>query len=263
MSTIESIVLSDPRDTETLIAQALSMDIDIDNRRFWAVIRVLQPRFPEIFPRLQALAQESDAKSQEVAAIILGQNLQREKKLVPECTKTLSQLLHPEANASVLYSVILSLGHLDDSSYTELILPYYEHTDSKVRDAVASSLKSWKGEPSIMALIALSSDADFDVRNWATFGLRCAIDLNVDTEEIRQALLARLSDSEEEVRGEAFIGLVERRDSRVIEPLLAELAKQKRFPEILECIDMLNENKQKCDVCWQPIFEALTPSQSC
>src|SRR5687768_18575105 len=65
------------------------------------------------------------------------------------------------------------------------------------------------------------SDADEDVRNWATFGLGSMID--DDSPQIREALLARISDAHDETRGEALVGLALRQDPRVLEPLLRAL----------------------------------------
>lgn len=65
------------------------------------------------------------------------------------------------------------------------------------------------------------TDDDYDVRNWATFGL--AQQCEMDTLEIREALFARLSEDDHEIRGEALIGLAARKDSRVKDYILIEL----------------------------------------
>ena len=70
-------------------------------------------------------------------------------------------------------------------------------------------------------LLLLSSDTDRDVRNWATFGLGSLSE--ADTPEIREALSNRLADDDEEVRGEAMLGLAIRGDVRVVPLILAEL----------------------------------------
>lgn len=75
---------------------------------------------------------------------------------------------------------------------------------------------------SVSALIELSADADEDVRNWATFGLG-SMD-SVDTPLLREALVRRLNDTNAEIRGEALVGLAQRKDPRVVEPLRRELA---------------------------------------
>jgi HEAT repeat protein len=59
------------------------------------------------------------------------------------------------------------------------------------------------------------------VRDWATFGLSTQIERDDDL--VRNALLARLEDSNQNVRAEALRGLANRGDERAIAPLLAEL----------------------------------------
>jgi HEAT repeat protein len=90
-----------------------------------------------------------------------------------------------------------------------------------VRYAVAYGLEGFEDELAIRTLIVLSRDSDTDVRDWATFALGSQIDL--DTPEIRAALLARIVDEDEMTRGEALVGLARRKDHRVIKPLIKEL----------------------------------------
>jgi hypothetical protein len=45
----------------------------------------------------------------------------------------------------------------------------------------------------------------------------------MDSAEIRKALLARVNEPDEEISGEALLGLILRGDIRVIEPLLAAI----------------------------------------
>ncbi|HEX7968343.1 MAG TPA: HEAT repeat domain-containing protein [Stellaceae bacterium] len=49
---------------------------------------------------------------------------------------------------------------------------------------------------------------------------------DADSEEIRAALLRRLSDAKEDVRGEAVVGLGKRRDQRVLPALIASLEQE-------------------------------------
>jgi HEAT repeat protein len=64
-------------------------------------------------------------------------------------------------------------------------------------------------------LIELTRDVDDSVRDWATFALGTQCD--ADGPEIRKALADRLCDSDNEVRGEAMVGLARRADTTVID----------------------------------------------
>jgi HEAT repeat protein len=89
---------------------------------------------------------------------------------------------------------------------------------------VACALGSFPNHPlAVQTLLILTRDPDEDVRNWAVFGLGNLGD--ADSTEIRDALFARLNDSNEEVREEALVGLAKRKDTRVLPALIAALNK--------------------------------------
>jgi len=73
----------------------------------------------------------------------------------------------------------------------------------------------------VAGLIVLSRDEDLQVRNWATFGL--AQMTEIDSPASREALLARITGADPEVRGEALIGLSARGEDGVLGPLEQEL----------------------------------------
>src|SRR3954452_12733836 len=70
----------------------------------------------------------------------------------------------------------------------------------------------------VEALIALSADPPDGVRDWVTFAL--AVQIDRDTAEVRDALAARLEDSDVDARAEAIRGLARRRDERALDAAL-------------------------------------------
>jgi len=126
-------------------------------------------------------------------------------------------------------SILHALGSLNDLASIDAILPFRGHPDTEVRYAVVHALSGHDDPRAICALIELSSDPDFAVRNWATFGLGSQTE--ADSSEIRDALLSRLGEEDAEIRGEALVGLANRGDPGVIEPLLREL--NTAHPDIL------------------------------
>jgi len=203
------------------------------------------------------LARNQNSKHQEVAATILGQNLVREKQLVQECAAELELMLRTEAclQPEALSSIIFALGCLKRTGFIDAILPYRSHPDADVRYAVTSSLGGCEDDNSINALITLSRDTDYDVRNWATFGLGSLVER--DSEEIRKALADRLNESGNEVRGEALVGLVKRRDVRAINPLRGEIDLWMSRPLIKDCVDLLIDAKEQLGAEWQPVFRDM------
>jgi HEAT repeat protein len=70
--------------------------------------------------------------------------------------------------------------------------------------------------------MGLAQDTDEHVRDWATFGL--GVLGQVDSPEIREALVTRLSDTNLDVREEALVGLAKRKDRKAIPALIGELS---------------------------------------
>jgi hypothetical protein len=259
MSTSEELVAeyrSDPLSTGELLSLVNAKDMDADNEEYWKPVRVLQHRLPSEFEVIQTLSRSAIAKEQDDAATILGQNYVKEKYDVVRCQTALAEMLsRPIISSPPLASILFALGHLKAPGYVEILLRFQHHPDSSVRYAVTTSLGGSAEEPAIRALIELSRDQDFEVRDWATFGLGSLVD--ADSEEIRQALVDRLTESEDEVRGEALVGLVERHDDRAIAPLIRELNQWRNHPLIKDCAEKLVEDKENFDVEWHPVFEEL------
>ena len=212
---------NDPRSTDELLALALTKDADRDSDDYWHPVAALQHRLPQIVERIQTLSNSSDDKSRDTAATILGQGWVGAKLNSDHCAEILLQMLAKEQSTPVLASIIFALGHLHDSRAVEPLVGLSRHSDARVRYAVVSSLCGNDDGHSIDAMIACSSDQDRDVRNWATFGLGSQID--ADSSTIREALVARLKEEEDEIRGEALVGLARRGDIRVAAALLNEL----------------------------------------
>jgi HEAT repeat protein len=101
----------------------------------------------------------------------------------------------------------------------------------------------------VQALIRLARDLDRDVRNWATFGIAQQTDL--DSPELREALLARATDDDPEIRGEALIGLARRGDARALSLVRKELSGKFHGDWPVEAAGLL------ADPSLYPLLEAL------
>jgi hypothetical protein len=253
--------LTDQRSTDELLNLALTKDIDLDNEDYWDPIRCLQYRLPSIASRIEPMLEVANPKHRDVAATILGQNSVKEKWAVPRCVDLLLSAIHKETSVDVLTSIIHALGNLHDLKGAEAVLPLAKHPDSKVRYAVVHCISGHADQHAIHALIQLSCDPDRDVRNWATFGIASLVE--IDTTGIRDALVARLGEKDDEIRGEAFVGLAIRGDASVIPTFLRELDSRdkevvRQWTLVVEAADAIIENATKHpDAVWLPVLKRL------
>ena len=247
---------ADPRSSEELIALAISLAPEMDDA-ISPSLHVLQYRLREISAEIIALAHSADPRLQEVAAIVLGQNRIGNKVLENKCAAELLRILGQAHDEYLLTATIYALAHVDAPERATALLPFVEHPSARVRNAVGYGLGRFDNDTSIAALITLSRDTDYDVRNWATFGFGNLTDR--DTPEIRDALAARIDD-EGEVHLEALYGLTVRRDARAIAPLLKHLndsTDRSLISLVWDCVDKLRESREEFGPEWTPVFEIL------
>jgi HEAT repeat protein len=170
-------------------------------------------------------------------------------------------MLARERSASVLPSIIFALGQLNDPRVVEPLVNLSTHQNARVRYAVVSTLGGHDDNLAIEAMVARSADQDSDVRNWATFGLGSMVD--ADTSAIRTALFARLEEEDDEIRGEAIVGLARRGDVRVTRALLQELERLRievlrEWSLILEAAEaVVRHANVSGSTEWRPVLEKL------
>ena len=252
---------NDSRSTDELIRLVLTKDADADNDEYWHPVRTLQHRLPQIIEPVSKLTKSGEAKSRETAATILGQNGVKEKLIVSQCVDLLVGMIGQESDNGVLSSIAHAMGHLHDPRCIEALLLIKQHPDADVRYAVVHGLSSCEDMRAIKALITLTADQDRDVRNWATFGIGTMTE--TDSPEIREALLARLTEIDDEIRGEALVGLAQRGDLRIVAPLLQEL--KSHSPDVLRKWELIGATADSIirsatisgDEKWLPALEKM------
>jgi HEAT repeat protein len=132
------------------------------------------------------------------------------------------EMLASEEEPMVLGDGIMALGHLYNEAGIPVIVRYKDHLVQDVRFSVACALGCFPNDPlAVSTLIQLTGDEDSDVRDWSVFGL--GVQGDVDSPEIRDALLRCLSDPDEDVREEAAVGLGKRHDIRLLPKLTTML----------------------------------------
>lgn len=224
----------DPRTPEELIRTALA---DPGSEESWRAIMVFHVRGSEQELELaQSLCESEQANERELGVHILGQlGCEKVAFLEPSMALLLARL--QDSSDDVIAAAGVALGHRQDSRAIPYLAKLSSHPNPAVRLGVVRGLSGHSDQPAIQVLIKLSGDRDRDVREWATFGLGSQIDLN--TQQIRDTLWSRVSDEDSAVRGEALIGLAERQDRRVLEPLRRELLGEFQGSWCLEAAEIL------------------------
>lgn len=162
----------------------------------------------------------------------LGEAVNGQPENVPDALPRLAEILAAETDAEVITEVVVALGFASghrDHRGVQLVLDHVrvDHPDARVRLAVARSLPSDIESDTpcrdavIEALIALTADDKSEVRDWACFGLGL---VEAASPEARDALAARLTDTEGDIRHEALLALAQAGDSRALAVLLQRLA---------------------------------------
>ncbi len=212
------------RDVETVrvMIQRALVEVQQDE---WETIRDLQLcASAEVYDAVQQLCQSARPSERVLGVDILGQFGVRGKArpFDEPIRQLLLTMLDREADLEVLIALATALGHLQESRAIEPLCRLKDHADADLRQAVVFGLQGQEDARAVEALIDLSQDAAVDVRSWATFALGSQIEM--DTEAIRDALLRNIDDEDEETREEALAGLAMRRDRRILERALADLA---------------------------------------
>jgi HEAT repeat protein len=210
---------------DELFAQALTGDYEDDAP--WEAIRALRRiGNRQVFEKAADFCKSAHALSRARGADILGQlgkTIEHTSNSFPEDSHSvISEMVRIETEPQALGSGIAALGHLENPLAVPLIASSTSHPSPDIRFNVAFALGCFPNDPlSVEALISLTADIDEKVRDWATFALGVLGD--IDSDEVREALVQRLSDSSPDVREEAMVGLGKRNDPQVLPDLFKAL----------------------------------------
>ncbi len=224
--------------TKTLIRRNLS---EPDDEKAWRYVIPLHFRgTQEVFDSAIQLTKSKKVLERELGVNILSQLGIPERAFPIKTIHYLLGLMKKEKSPTVLSAVGVAFGHLtdsDDHRVVREIVFLANHNSSQVRFGAVYALSGCKQPLAIKTLIKLSADVSKEVRDWATFGLGSQIDLN--TPAIRRALRSRLNEKDDEIRGEALLGLAKRRVPGIISNIIKEL--QRRKPIVYLVVEAAEE----------------------
>jgi len=239
----------DAQEIDALFSETLSGEYE-DEAPWEAVSALRRLGTRDVFDRAAEWCGSKDALRRARGIDVLAQlgktAANRNNSFPDESYSVVSQLVQRESDIQPLCSAIAALGHLDNPLAIPLIVKFAAHPIGDVKFAVACALGSFPNDiRSVETLLHLTKDADENVRDWATFGLGVLGD--ADSAEIRDALILRLGDSNEDVREEAIVGLSKRKDQRVLLSLMQALQKPPATDRVIESaylmLDMESDRK--------------------
>jgi HEAT repeat protein len=218
---------------QAIFSRALALPAESHER--WNQVVALHKRGDHATFRAAAdLVESPDPATRTLAIDVLAQlgaepNVRLERRpFAAPAAKLLLDRLPTEDSAEVLTSIGMAFGHLRDPRCIPALRGLRDHPDPRVRYGVVFGLSGIDDDLAVQTLIELSGDRDPHVRDWATFGLGMQIDR--DDPAVRDALVARLEDPDNDTRGEAIRGLATRGDTRAIPQLLHELKRIRKHP---------------------------------
>jgi HEAT repeat protein len=173
----------------------------------------------EFLAGIRLLASD-DPVERVVGADVLAQLGWEDQAFLDESVDALLAALS-DHDDSVVESVIFALGHRASPCAIPALLPFVEHDSTELRYAVVHGLMPHDTPVVVEALSKLSTDADRDIRDWATFTLGSQFES--DSALLRKALKDRLTDSDPEVRGEAMVGLARRHEPDIATQVMRAL----------------------------------------
>ncbi|MET8868492.1 ankyrin repeat domain-containing protein [Nonomuraea sp. NPDC004580] len=203
---------------DQLVARALAhRDVDEDAETWWIVADTLGKRADDdTYEALARLCVSEDAREREFGVDAIAQFgfSDGDKPYLERTLPLLEKMVTTEGNPQVLRSVLAALGHQGDPRALPYVLDVIGRPDHKrtITDPIAlADVLPPDHEEGLALLISMSEDDDSEIRDWATAGLA---GLSADTPQIREALAARLTDSDLRTVAEATRGLAVRGDER-------------------------------------------------
>ena len=232
---------------------------ELDSDQSWDAIFELRMRgTPDTLTLVQRLAGSRNWRKRKLSMSIAAQLRQRKKGAPRDSVEYALEQTHAillaglsDTHPEVVAAAVAGFGHRPHPAALPDLVRLSNHANEKIRFDVAFALGSYSEPEAIAALLQLASDESDDVRDWATFGLGSL--QAADGPEIRRVLWQNVFDRDNDVRGEALVGLANRKDERVIALLLERLRPDCQVYE-LEASEQL-ANKQLL-----PRLEALRVS---
>lgn len=203
----------------------MALQVASDSDAHWDAIEALRRKpEPQTLVWLKNCYGSRNWRKRVLAVNVICQLGQGSFHDVPYAVETARDLLgHAlrDKDWRVREAALFGLGHREAPEHLDDMLIFTVSPREALRYALAFALGKYQDERATQALLTLMRDESGLVRDWATFGLGSLCEL--DSEEIRAGLLGAAEDVDPETRGEALLGLAQRKDLRATPLILKEL----------------------------------------
>lgn len=193
---------------------------------------------PVVFERCKDLCLSAEPKERLVGVRILMRAFG--KTFCPQARNIISLMQQTECDEDVMEALIYASWHLLMEDRSKYVVSFARSKKDSLRLASARALGGLLDPLSIDTLCILTTDREDEIRNWATFGLRVALEDPYFKKDLREVFSNRLNDNDQATRLEAVVGLCLCGDERVIPALVAELERPQVWPQAIEAAGILS-----------------------
>lgn len=213
------------------------------NENYWKYIQELRKRKTDAIYKKSLLLIDSNSIKEKIIGLDVLNQFGYPRLHQKEIIQLFFKLLKSETDKEVLSSILYGISHNNESLTNEqvdFLCSLKTHKSVYVKFSLVNALLTLENDNAIDTLIEFSKNKDFDIRNWATFGLGSQTD--IDNEKIRFALWNRIKDTSKIVRQEAIAGLAQRKDKNIKDILIQELKNIDEYSSlILDSIEEFND----------------------
>ncbi len=192
-----------------------------------------------VFNKFIELSHSNNSKEREIAVLVLSQLGIPPRPFIKQTLNRFFELLKTETDVSVIGAILFGIGHNNEcisKNEVEILCTFKDRKEFQIRDGLTFALGGVNDSLAIETLIYLTNDKSKTIRDWATFGIGTLTDRN--NTNIKNALWKRVHDKDPIIRQEAIFGLAKRKDPRIKEILIKEIATLDNYSSlILEAIE--------------------------
>lgn len=243
-----------PSETELQHWNAIDTLRDVESDTTWDHVFALRKiGTPSVLEKSLEWCTDSDPYRRSLGVSVLAQlgnsPFTEGRILYPvEATAMIRSMIQTERDHEVITSLISAVYFREMPEGVPWLIDLAQHPSEDIRWRVAWALpipnvRDPETDQAVVdVLLKLLVDPEPLVRDWSTFSLSMT---DEDSPQVREALLARLNDSDFHTRGEAAVGLAKRNELRGIEPLANHLRSDHVGELFVEAAEMYANPKLK------------------